>query len=394
MRVAHFCDSEPGRADGVATSAGLAVALLRAAGHQVSHYYPGPLLRPAPMSGTGMRSVAVPFRRIRVAVPWARADPDVDVVHVHTAGPVGMAGFRLAGARGLPLVLTWHTDLLAYADYFPEIPLGAAYCAVRLRLGWTVRDHLELTDRGGRRRARLLVLGRAMLSRASLVIAPSEKTAKGLAEFGALPPVWTVPTPVVLPDGVAARDELRAALGLPADAAVVLSVGRVTREKNPLLLLRAFAKLRAARPYTLLVLLGARQDRRAVRGRIRALGLTGSVRLVPPVPRDRIAGYYRMADVLAFASTTDTQSLVVAEAEAAGLPVVSADAALARRPGAAGPRRVTCDATPDALAAALLRMLDDGELRERTRQAGLEAAGSYPPERYLSLLTAAYDRAR
>ena len=232
-----------------------------------------------------------------------------------------------------------------------------------------------------------------MRARTSLVIAPSEKTAAGLAEFGDLPPVWTVPTPVVLPAGVATRGELRAALGLPADVPVVLSVGRVTREKNPLLLLRGFAALRAARPYARLVILGVRQDRRAVRARIRALGLAGSVRLVPPVPRDRVVDYYRMADVLAFASTTDTQSLVVAEAEAAGLPVVSADAALARRPGAAEPSRVTCDATPDALAEALLRMLDDGELRERTRQAGLDAAGGYPPERYLSLLTAAYARA-
>jgi glycosyltransferase involved in cell wall biosynthesis len=103
--------------------------------------------------------------------------------------------------------------------------------------------------------------------------------------------------------------------------------------------------------------------------------------------------YYRMADVLAFASTTDTQSLVVAEAEAAGLPVVLADPALAARPDDPTSRRVTCPPEPAALAAELLRMLDDRALRARTRWAGLAAQRGYPPERYLSLLSSAYAHA-
>jgi glycosyltransferase involved in cell wall biosynthesis len=380
--VAHFCDSEPSRLDGVSASVGLTVALLRSAGHQVRHYYPGP-----------RNSVAVPTRKIRLAEPWFRADPHdtADLVHVHTTGPVGMAGFRLAERRKVPLVITWHTDLVAYADHFPEIPIGAAYCAARLRLGWHLGEYLELTDRGGRRRSRLMELGRAFFRRTSLVIAPSSKTAAALTEFGEMPPIWMIPTPVALPAERADRAETRAGLGLPPDAPVVLAVGRVTPEKNPELLLSAFATLRRSRPDARLVLVGVQQRRAAVRARIHALGLTERVRLVPPVPRARVAAYYRMADVLAFASMTDTQGLVLAEAESAGLPVVVADAALAGRPGA--PDRVTCAAMPEALAAALLRMLADDDLREQTRRAGLQAASEYPPERYLAVLTAAYEAA-
>jgi glycosyltransferase involved in cell wall biosynthesis len=200
--------------------------------------------------------------------------------------------------------------------------------------------------------------------------------------------------PAAPPVGGISRDDLRAALAIPPDAPVVLSVGRVTPEKNPALLLRAFARLVARRPDARLVLVGVRQGRRQVRALVRDLRLTDRVRLVPPVPRERVGDYYRMADVLAFASTTDTQSLVIAEAESVGLPVVVADAALSLRPGGPAPPRMTSDADPESLAAALLRLLDDGDLRERIRRAALEAARAYPPELYLARLTAAYDHAR
>jgi len=126
---------------------------------------------------------------------------------------------------------------VAYAGYFFEIPLGAAHCALQMRLGWTLREHLELTNRDGQRRARLIVLGRAMMAAASV----------GLSIFGKLPPVHTIPTPVVLPPDATTRAELRAELGLAPDAEVILSVGRVTPEKNPGLLLRAFAAVGADR---------------------------------------------------------------------------------------------------------------------------------------------------
>lgn len=174
---------------------------------------------------------------------------------------------------------------------------------------------------------------------------------------------------------------------------MVLAVGRVTSEKNPELLLRAFAVLLSRCPDARLVMVGASQGRAAVRRRVRELGLGDRVRLVRPVPREQVGAYYRMADVLAFASTTDTQSLVLAEAEAAGLPVVVADAALARRPGSTNPEREVCAATPESLGRALLRMLTDDDLRERTRRSGLRAAAGYPPARFLSLLLAAYDAA-
>ncbi len=383
MRIAHFCDSHAGRPDGVIRSAALTVALLRGAGHHVDFVRPGPLTVRRPPAGQ-VRSVPVPGRDVRINLPGPR--PPVrgpaDVVHVHTTGPVGMTGFRLSARWRVPLVMTWHTDLLAYADLYPEIPAGAAWCALRLRLGWSPREFLELTRPGPVRRRRLVALGRAMVARLAVVVAPSAKTAAGLAAFGPLPEVCVLPTPVAPAPARPPRPS----------GAVVLSVGRATAEKNPELLLAAFARVRAARPDARLVLLGVRQGAGRLRRRIGALGLAGHVDVLPPVPHEDVGGWYRAADVLAFASVTDTQSLVLAEAEAAGLPVVVADPRLAERPGGAGPPRCSTAPEPDAFAAALLRMLAGGALRAATARAGLAATAAYPPQLYLARLTALYRR--
>jgi 1,2-diacylglycerol 3-alpha-glucosyltransferase len=367
VRIAHFCDSQPGRVDGVSASAGLSVRLLREAGHDVVFYTPG-----------RVRTVPIPFRDLRLAAPWLAIDPGpVDVIHAHTTGPIGMAGFRLARDRGVPLVVTWHTDLVAYADHFVEIPVGAAYCARRLRLGWTVWETLELAGR--RRRERLVELGRGMMSYASVVLAPSEKTAAALTEFGALPPVRVVPTPVAWKN----RGGRPARSGAP----LVLSVGRVTGEKNPGLLIRAFDLVRRQVTDARLIVVGVKQGARPVEKMIRELNLGDAVRLLPPVPHDEVAGYYRAADVLAFASLTDTQSLVLAEAESLGLPVVMADRALA----AETPWRTSADPTPESLAAAIVTMLTDDDLRERTRKAGLAANAAGTEGDHLAGLLAAYE---
>jgi 1,2-diacylglycerol 3-alpha-glucosyltransferase len=376
VRVAHFCDSHIGRPDGVARSAELTVRLLRSAGHEVDLYRPGPLL------GRGVRSLPVPFRQVRVGLPFT-ARP-VDVVHAHSTGPIGMTGFRAAADWGVPLVTTWHTDLLAYADVFAEIPAGAAWCALRLGLGWSPREYLELTRPGAVRRSRLIELGKGMFARTAVAIAPSAKTAAGLALFEPAAEICVLPTPVSAVAPGPARNT----------GNVVLSVGRATSEKNPELLLQAFSRVLAARPNARLVLLGVQQQRGRLLRRIAALGLDGHVQVRPPVPHHEVLDFYRTADVLAFASTTDTQSLVLAEAEATGLPVVVADPELAARPGTTDAERFTCEPAPDAFAAALLRMLDDDALRARVISEGLAAAAAYPPEVFLRRLVGIYDRVR
>ena len=389
MRIAHFCDSHQGRPDGVAIAVAATVSLLRAAGHEVRLYQPVP--SPGGDDGPyGVRSVPVPFREIRVGLPrFATPRPHPEIVHVHTTGPIGIGGMRYARAHAIPVVMTWHTDLLAYSAFFPEIQVGAAIAALHLRLGWTVRDYLRLVRPGSGRREQLLRLGDAFMDHIALILAPSDKTAAGFAKFSRVPPVWTVPTSLALADDPLGWAEARRALGIPPTAPVVLAVGRATPEKNPSLLLEAFARLLRRIPDARLVMLGVRQRRRALLRLARGLGVAHALRVVPPVPHARMAGYYRMSDVLAFPSTTDTQGLVLLEAEQVGLPVVLADPALATRPGS-GVGRLSTAAEAGPFADALCRVLSDPELHSRLAEAGRAAAEAYPADRYLDRLLAAY----
>jgi 1,2-diacylglycerol 3-alpha-glucosyltransferase len=85
----------------------------------------------------------------------SRVDGISASVAVRMTGPVGMAGFRYAAGHQVPLILSWHTDFLGYAEHFREIAFGAAFCAWRLRLGWSVSEFLELTDRSALTEAEL-----------------------------------------------------------------------------------------------------------------------------------------------------------------------------------------------------------------------------------------------
>lgn len=393
MRIAHFSDSHPGRPDGVSASVGRTVALLRAAGHQVRDHRPGPLI--GRRRADRLRSVPYPVRRMRVAVPWGAGPDDVppaDVVHVHTTGTAGMTGYAYAARHRLPVVVTWHIDMLAYVRHYPDLAMAAASAAHRMRLGWSLRDYLELTNWNGRRHHRLSVLGHGLFARTRIILAPSHKAAAGLRSVGHVPEIRVLPTPVTAPPVVSTV--LRAHLGLPAGAPVVLCVGRVTPEKNPGLLLAAFRLVLRAVADARLVLVGAHQGHRAVHRAADRLGLGDRVLLVPPVPPDAVGDYYRMADVLAFPSLTDTQGLVLAEAEACGVPVVVADEALAHRIDPALPPRLTASADPASFAAAIVRLLRDEPLRSATIEAGRRDVAAHTPARYLSALVAAYRDAR
>jgi glycosyltransferase-like protein len=195
----------------------------------------------------------------------------------------------------------------------------------------------------------------------------------------------------VVPNGVEARRFGGCALGRDAAAArmgwpgrtVVLAVGGVQARKGSRVLLEAFARARGRLPgHPLLVVAGgdgffadpagvrAWEDDAARLGLVVHRGpgapADADVARIGVVDDDDMPVLYRAADVLAFPSTREGFGLVVVEAMASGLPVVTSDIpVLAEFLRDDDDCLMTPVGDSGPLAQAIVRLVNDDELRAR-----------------------------
>jgi len=119
------------------------------------------------------------------------------------------------------------------------------------------------------------------------------------------------------------RSALREELELPPDARLVLNVGRFIPSKRQLFLVDIASDLLSRRDDAYFILVGEGALRESVEQRVREAGLWPRFRFIPVRPN--IHHYWLSADVFVFPSTSEGFGIVIAEAEAAGLPVVAHD---------------------------------------------------------------------
>ena len=174
----------------------------------------------------------------------------------------------------------------------------------------------------------------------------------------------------VIPNGVDAERfrggdgaRLRAELGVPAAAAVVGTVGRISTQKAQGDFLRAAALIRDQRPDTVFLIVGGSDDPELSR-RLHALtadlGLADQVRFTGY--RSDLADVYAALDVFVLSSHWEGFGLVLVEAMAAGRPVVTTDVGpVAEVVGLEGAAVLVPPAASDRLAAAVLALLQDPE---------------------------------
>jgi glycosyltransferase involved in cell wall biosynthesis len=168
----------------------------------------------------------------------------------------------------------------------------------------------------------------------------------------------------------ARRDEaLRATWGVGPDTPVLLCVGRLAREKNLPLLVRAYAQARLVQPELKLVLVGDGPMRAELQALAPDAILTGQL------DRLELARHYASADIFGFPSQTETFGNVVLEAMASGLAVLAYDYAAASEnitPGRTGLLAVMDD--EEAFVRQVAELAQDTGLRQRLRAAARDAA--------------------
>jgi glycosyltransferase involved in cell wall biosynthesis len=154
----------------------------------------------------------------------------------------------------------------------------------------------------------------------------------------------------------------------------VLSVGRIDREKNPLLLAEIMADIRAVEPRWRLAVCGEGPMLDQLSAKISQLGLAEAVDARGYVPVDGgLLDLYRRSHVFLHVSLTEGMPQVLLEAFASGVPVVAT--AVGGVPQATGGAALLIPPDDSAAAVrALLAIGEDLELRSRMISAGLELA--------------------
>ena len=394
LRIAQFTDNYgPGRS-GILYAVQQIEGALLDAGHEVivvapKASGPNPYAHHPNRVEVRLPSVRVPSVPARVA-SGAYAEQLVtevgdlmpDVIHVHGMGIVGLMGVALARRTGIPLVVTWHTDWDAYAEHYALLTpvLAAAYHVWRVRAGTGALDQGEARQsakafrQAGRQRMAADLLGActAMLTAATVVTTPSPKTAKRVLAAAPEVDVRTIPNgvdplPLTGPE-------------VPRSKGVRFSyIGRIAPEKGIGLLLDAYKIVRKAAPDTELMIVGDWKKVPTLRARLLRAKRHPDITLVGEVDRASLGPYYAASDVFVFPSLTDTQALVLHEAAHAGLPLIVCD----RELGLVVADKVNgefCDPTPDALAGAMLRLMDrvrDPVTRAKAAAVSRELAGRY-----------------
>lgn len=223
-----------------------------------------------------------------------------DIVHAHGNGPFSVLGYQTAIVKRIPFVLTFHTIQTKYAHYFLN--------------GKIIRP-------------RTIAAGlRIFASVCDGVVVPSNKMRKELIGYGIKKDIKILPS--FIETSRFQRNEkgyLHKKLNIPETHKILLSVGRLGKEKSFDFLIEMFEYVVKNEPQTHLVIVGQGQEELNLRKLVKKLALEKSVHFTGKLDNKVVPSSYSDADIFVFASSSETQGLTVLEAAASGLPLVVVD---------------------------------------------------------------------
>jgi 1,2-diacylglycerol 3-alpha-glucosyltransferase len=313
MKIAIFTETYFPSINGVATHIKALRDGLEKLGHQVliitadknckAHYiHEGVLYCPAievkRFYGFG---AAPPYSRKRLKM-IERFAPDI--IHVHHEFGVGISGIYSAKRFGLPLVYTLHTMYDEYI-YYISTP----------KLHWIVKkiSHKYV---------------RFIASRADALTGPSKKCDEYFRQIGIKKEMNLIPNSVNLSAfhinqiTEEKKKEMRSAYGINDGSMLACFAGRLGKEKSVDILLKYWAKEISAEDRLHLLIIGDGPERKSLEELAEELGISKMVTFAGLVKHQEMPVYIGMCDIYVTASTSDTNSISMLEAMAAGLPVL------------------------------------------------------------------------
>lgn len=312
MRVGLFTDTYFPQISGVATSIKTLKTELEKLGHEVFIFTATEKNIRVDEDPTIIRLPSMPFvafneRRVvysglSSAYKIAK-EHHLDIIHTQTEFSVGIFGWMIARELGIPVVHTYHTH---YEDYVHYIAKGRLIRPGMVK--YFVRYFLKNCDG---------------------VICPSHIVLNILDSYKVKIPKRIIPTGIDLQQyerpEITGSDllALRQELGIAEDETMLLSLSRISYEKNIQSVIRALPDVLAQNAKLKCVVVGDGPYLDDLKDLVAELSLDDNVVFTGMVPQDRTAYYYKAADFLISASTSETQGLTYTESLASGTPIIA-----------------------------------------------------------------------
>ena len=222
-----------------------------------------------------------------------------DIVHSQCEFSTFFLAKKIASELHIPIVHTYHTVYEDYTHYFsPQKAWG--------------RNIVQL-------------MTRKLANAVETLIAPSDKIRKILEGYQVSCPVEIVPSGISLEKYQACKEEdwrekIRAQLGIPQDALVLVYVGRMAKEKNIEELLEY--QQEAEKYGVILLLVGDGPHLPELKKKAEELKVTEHVIFTGMIAPEEVGHYYQAGDLFVSASISETQGMTYAEALAGGIPLL------------------------------------------------------------------------
>lgn len=316
MKIAMFTNTYKPHVGGVAKSVHALAQTLREMGHSVmvvAPTFPDAKMDFSPDSEV----VRVPALQnfngsdfsVRLPAPFALTSVldefQPELIHSHHPFLLGDTAIRMARRYNIPLIFTHHTRYEHYTHY-----VSLESDAMRTFASQLAVEYANLCDG---------------------VVVPSESMQELLLDRGIKVPMSVVPTGVDLQmfaqhDTSAWRKQLQ----LPDEVQLIGHVGRLAEEKNLEYLGHCVALVLEQYPDTHFAIAGDGTYKKQLSNYFDAKNLADRVSFCGVLQGQELVDFYASLDLFLFASVSETQGMVLAEAMAAGTPVVALDAPGAR----------------------------------------------------------------
>jgi len=223
-----------------------------------------------------------------------------DIIHTQCEFSTFRFARKVSKKLNIPIVHTYHTLYQYYVDYIIKFR----------KLGRWVETKAT----------------RYFLGKAETVVVPTEKVKDVLQEYNIRKPIKVIPTALINSDFAPVSDmellNLKRKYKIPLNYKIMLTVGRLAKEKNIEELIQYFSVVIRKHPDITYVIAGDGPNKPDLEELAERLGLQENIKFIGMVSHDKINSIYQMADVFVGASVTETQGLTYYEAIMNKVPVI------------------------------------------------------------------------